>query len=145
MEELEKKFCTNSCYFNLLHAFTVQLHVSIIIRGKNCGDSHSAHNCLLCLLSQTHFKATRRFHCVVTERARGACNDIDRIMHNSFTFAPYTAHKAQMWVMVAFLYKEIMMFLLATPHNSNQLLNQNASKIQEKKKKVEIILKGFGK
>lgn len=58
--------------------------------------------------------------CVVTERARGACNDMNRIMHNSFMCAPYTAHKAQMWVMVAFLYREVMMFLLATPHNSNQ-------------------------
>lgn len=34
--------------------------------------------------------------------------------------APYTAHKAQMWVMVAFVYGEVMMFLIATPQNPNQ-------------------------
>lgn len=98
--------------------------VSIIISVRNVGIHAYVHNRLLCLSSQTNIKATRHFHCVVTERARGACNDMDRIMHNSFMCAPYTAHKAQMWVMVAFVYREIM-FLLATPYNPNQLWNQN--------------------
>lgn len=112
---VETKFCCNR---DLLHTFTVQLHASIAIRGGNVGIH--THNCWLCLSSRTNIKATRRFHRGVTERARGACNDMDAIMHNSFTIAPHAAHNAHMWAMVAFVEKEIMMVLWATPHCSNQ-------------------------
>lgn len=95
----------------LLHTFAVQLHVSIAIRGGNVAIHTQAHSCWFCSSSRTNNKATRRFHSGVTERARGACNDMDAIMHNSFSIAPHAAHNAQMWAMVAFLEKEIMTVL----------------------------------